>query len=83
MSDFAAGQAIGFAIMVYDWDEKPGSWEYFTAIQTERPYTDMVDLRADVFLDGLLLPAQPTDSEERTAVESVSWGRIKASLEMK
>ena len=82
-SDLAAGQAIGFAIMVYDWDEKPGSWEYFTSIRTEDSYVDIVDLRADVFLDGLLLPAQPTDSEERTAVESVSWGRIKASLDRK
>ena len=68
--------------MVYDWDETTRSWEYFTAIQTERPYTDMVDLRADVFLDGLLMPANPTDPAEATAVESVTWGRIKAALEM-
>ena len=36
-------------------------------------------LQADVFLDGLLLSA---DAPEDSAVESVSWGRIKASLEM-
>ena len=37
-------------------------------------------LWADYFLDGILLPAgaEPED----TAVESVSWGRIKASLEL-
>ena len=40
---------------------------------------DVGDYVADNFLDGLLLPAgaEPED----TAVESVSWGRIKASLE--
>ena len=81
-SELAAGKAIGFAVMVYDWDETTGSWRYFSALQTERPYTDMVDLRADVFLDGLLLPANPTDPAEETAVESVTWGRIKAALEM-
>ena len=31
--------------------------------------------RADVFIDGLLLPAQDT------SVESITWGRIKASLQ--
>ena len=41
---------------------------------------DIEKVRADFFLDGILLPA---DTEpEGTAVESVSWGRIKASLEM-
>ena len=30
---------------------------------------------ADLFVDGLLLPAQGT------AVESITWGRIKASLQ--
>ena len=37
---------------------------------------------ADVFLDGLLMPANPTDPAEATAVESVTWGRIKAALEV-
>ena len=37
-------------------------------------FSDMYNFRADNFLDGLLLPAGGT------AVESVSWGRIKASL---
>ena len=69
--------------MVYDWDETTGSWEYYTAIQTDKPYTDMIDLRADAFLDGLLLPANPTDPVEGTAVESVTWGRIKGLPEIK
>ena len=41
-------------------------------------FYDIGDYRADYFLDGLLLPAHPGG----TAVESVSWGRIKASLEV-
>ena len=35
---------------------------------------------ADYFLDGLLLPADPAEPGENSAVESVSWGRIKAAL---
>ena len=31
--------------------------------------------KADDFIDGLLLPAQDT------SVESITWGRIKASLQ--
>ncbi len=37
-------------------------------------------LQADGYLDGLLLP--PEGELEDSAVESVSWGRIKAALEM-
>ena len=40
-----------------------------------------MDHRADRFLDGILLPADPGGPED-TAVESVSWGRIKASREI-
>ena len=38
-------------------------------------------MRADGYLDGLLLPPA-ADEPEDTAVESASWGRIKAALEM-
>ena len=84
-SDLAAGQVIGFAIMVNDLDErgfvvpwvpeamKPSDPVYGTE-------TDIEKVRADFFLDGILLPADT--GAEGTAVESVSWGRIKAALEM-
>ena len=39
---------------------------------------DIRNVRADFFLDGILLPAGA--GPEDTAAESVSWGRIKASL---
>ena len=82
-SDLTAGQVIGFALTVHDTDEE----EYWTswtpeAIQTEEPEIDIEKYRADVYLDGLLLPADPTVTEEDTAVESVTWGRIKAALEI-
>ena len=88
VSHFAADQVIGFAILVLDHDppafdsqnwsvEVPQSDDAYTAFTT---YHNIRRSRADTFLDGLLLPAgsaEPGDS----AVESVSWGRIKASLE--
>ena len=45
---------------------------------------DVEDSVADNFLDGLLLPAGAAGGAEPegSAVESVSWGRIKASLEL-
>ncbi len=61
------------------------SWGTLTpeAVQTEDPELDILShYRADVYLDGLLLPATAAEPIEDTAVESVSWGRIKAALEM-
>ena len=40
----------------------------------------IIFVQADFFLDGILLPANT--EPEGSAVESVSWGRIKASLEL-
>ena len=85
-SDLAAGQVIGFALIVYDREEKGWEWpQTWTpeAIQTEDPESDIIFLRADFYLDGLLLPANPNDPEQGTAVEPVAWGRIKAALESK
>ncbi len=85
-SDLAAGQVIGFAIMVNDRDdEELGGWPWTPeAMEPSNPRhgteVDMRKVRADFFLDGILLPAGA--EPEGTAVESVSWGRIKASLEM-
>ena len=85
VSRFAAGQVIGFAILVYDHDPPafdPQQWSVEVQ-QPDETYTtrwNMFRNRADTFLDGLLLPAGPDDPGD-SAVESVSWGRIKASLE--
>ena len=85
-SDLAAGQVVGFAIMVNDRDDEELGGLPWTpeAMEPSDPVygteIDIEKVRADFFLDGILLPA---DTEpEGTAVESVSWGRIKASLEM-
>ena len=78
--DLSAGQVIGFAIAVHD-NEGDG-WRPWTpeGMQRSDSYAefDIMSLRADYFLDGILLPPEP----EGSAVESDSWGRIKASLEL-
>ena len=78
-SELSAGRTIGFGIVVYDIDDFP---RYLTpeAVQKDNPEMDSLELRrgwADYFLDGLLLPADPSQA---AAVESDTWGRIKASL---
>ena len=86
-SDLSAGQIIGFAIGVYDADQ--GSIENNQQLAPEvlvmdsdrEVLRDIIEVfAADYFLDGLLLPANPGEPVENSAVESVSWGRIKASL---
>ena len=81
-SDLSANRFIGFAIGVFDEDKRDPHIEPRSLVPEalagpgREIFSDMYDFRADYFLDGLLLPAGGT------AVESVSWGRIKASLEM-
>ena len=88
-SDLSAGQIIGFAIGASDEDggdpHKELSWFVPEALAGpgHEVFFDIYDFRADNFLDGLLLPANPAEPVENSAVESVSWGRIKASLELK
>ena len=89
-SDLVPGQVIGFAIMVNDWDEneRAPTWWIPEAMEPTDPgegreldtIFHLIFVQADFFLDGILLPANA--EPEGTAVESVSWGRIKASLEM-
>lgn len=83
ISTLAAGQVIGFSILVNDKDLLKEA-EYFwvpEALDRYRDgYADLINLRADFFLDGLLLPG--TTGPEDTAVRSVSWGRIKAYLDI-
>ena len=89
VSDLSAGQIIGFVIGVYDSDAGDPN-EQLAVLSPEAHATgsdseileDVIDSVADNFLDGLLLPANAAGPVEDSAVESVSWGRIKASLEM-
>ena len=77
-SELSANQIIGFAPVINDFDS---SFDESTsipwnpdAIDDEDAFLRLFHSMADIFLDGLLIPAQDT------AVESVTWGRIKASL---
>ena len=82
VTDLTAGETIGFAIIVSDEDGED-TWYPLTpeAVRTDDPRENLLFLyRADLYLDGLLLPANPTDSQDGSAVESMTWGRIKAAL---
>ena len=82
-SQLSANQVIGFAIKIYDQDQDynncaPCSANFWFPADLDVDGLADLDGRmqiADIFLDGLLLPAQAT------AVESITWGRIKASLQ--
>ena len=89
VSDLSAGQIIGFTIGVYE-NDAGDPHEQLAVLAPEvhamgsdsEILDDVIDSVADNFLDGLLLPANVAGPAEDTAVESVSWGRIKASLEL-
>ena len=83
-SDLTAGKVIGFAIVVHDNDEPEdgGIWVPEAMVPGSPPaYIRIVQVKADDFLDGLLLSANPAGPGD-SAVGSVSWGRIKVSLEI-
>ena len=83
-SDLSAHRIVGFSVEVIEQEEDAHeclcsgiSW-YPAEMETEGDLVDeydLVDSIADLYVDGLLLSA------EETAVESMTWGRIKASLE--
>ena len=79
-SELSAHQIIGFAPIIYDVDPSDkvlgsASIPWHPEGIDDEAALNYLDLgEADIFLDGVLLPAQDT------AVESVTWGRIKASL---
>ena len=88
VSDLASGQVIGFAILVQDVDPIGGDRNVTQWVPESMPGALRLEWRSghgsdqtargDFLLDGLLLLARPEDS----AVESGSWGRIKASIEV-
>ena len=81
-SELSAHQIIGFVILIIDNDGDcsgcTGPYHQPAEILNDNRSNWLYILsynRADVFIDGILLPAQDT------AVESITWGRIKASLQ--
>ena len=77
-SELSAHQIIGFAPIIHDFDpsfaDSPIPW-HPEAVDDDGALHYLERGEADIFIDGLLVPAQ------ETAVESVTWRRIKASLE--
>ena len=80
-TELSAHQIIGFVIMISDNDDEcddctiTNFW-FPTGIDFDGPeFTAIIYNVADIFLDGILLPVQAT------TVESITWGRIKASLQ--
>ena len=79
-SELSAHQIIGFVIMVFDSDGDchgcTGPFHQPAEIFDDGNWLYISSYnKADDFIDGLLLPAQDT------SVESITWGRIKASLQ--
>ena len=83
ISDLAAGRIVGFTIAVNDYDPPDTFWMFWApeADTDSDRLSDILGYKADRFLDGLLLPAE-TAGPGGSAVEPVSWGRIKAALEV-
>ncbi|MCY3760490.1 MAG: hypothetical protein OXH50_04515 [Gemmatimonadetes bacterium] len=78
-SDLSAHQIVGFSVEVIEQEEDPSEcgcsgFSWYPAEMEGQVWLDLLDSMADLYVDGLLLPPQDT------AVESMTWGRIKASL---
>ena len=77
-SELTAHQVVGFAPIIHEFDPSvrnhPIPW-HPEAVDDEGALDYLDRGEADLFIDGLLVPAQGT------AVESDTWGRLKASLE--
>ena len=80
LSDLFAGKIIGFNIEVYDLDSQPGHWETVHLLASRTNDEDgLLKMSADDLADGVLMTPDGSASED-SAVESVTWARIKAGL---
>ena len=83
VSELSPGRTIGFKVLIADRDSKDefSVSTYFTLPDTEAQPLGQ-GTSADFLLDGLLLgPGGAIPEVEDTAVESITWGRIKASFD--
>ena len=86
VSHFAADRVIGFTIIVNDreppteTDWKNWGLGFQPSNEWNTTFWNVLNGREDTYHDGLLLPADATGLKG-SAVDAVSWGRIKASLE--
>ena len=82
-SELSANRIVGFDITIFDQDRDHNPCDPCPVAEWFPADLDVESLAdsgrgmqiADIFLDGLLLPARST------AVESITWGRIKASVQ--
>lgn len=75
LSALFPGRIVGFDIVVYDHDARPG--EYHGVFSLSGEFS--LGMFADQFVDGILIGAG-TGVPGDTALESGTWGRIKASF---
>jgi len=78
VSELHAGKIIGFTMFVADSDEGPDDQHLFFRLP-ERVGSASELVGASAFADGLLLGAGE-EMPENTAVEDITWARIKASF---
>ncbi len=80
LSDLFAGKIIGFNIEVYDVDSQPEHWGtvHLLAGRTSDEL-GLIGMSADDLADGVLMTPDGSSSDD-SAVESVTWARIKAGL---
>ena len=76
VSQLTEGKIIGLDFWVQDYDDDSGNWALYFLDRPEDSRPDWKD--ANAMVDGVLLG--PVGDTGETAVQSVSWGRIKASL---
>ncbi|MCC7262604.1 MAG: hypothetical protein IT369_08805 [Candidatus Latescibacteria bacterium] len=76
-SELSGNKIIGFQLSVPDFDTDPGAYHGFHTLSGQANTWRM----AENFVDGQLIPCDTGDcGNVPTAVETDSWGRIKASL---
>ena len=83
VSKLAAGRVIGFAIIVRDYDYSETFSRDSDPWARWAPRSMPFDVGPDRMVDGLLLgPDESVPPGDDSAVEAVSWARIKASLQV-
>ncbi len=81
VSALSPGTLIGFSLTILDHDDaeiQPEGYHFITHFITEEDYSSAIFRNADNFVRGLLVG--PGGELPDSAVESVTWSRIKATL---
>ncbi len=82
VTDLSPGRTMGFSMSMTDKDEDPGRGQFLPdrshALNGPDASWENLSWTSDLWADGILLGAG--GRIDGTAVESITWGRIKASL---